>query len=192
MEPSEAHIIRLLQQNDKSVIATLYDKYAAALFGVVVKIVGSEVMAEDVLQEAFVKIWTKGHTYDSTKGTLFTWMLNIARNLAIDKTRTARFRQKEKTQSIDQLVSINKEPGIDYKTEHIGLRNIVTKLEEKYRVVLDLIYFEGYTQKEVEEHLNIPLGTVKTRLRIALRELRKLFEEQSVTLFLLMITGSYG
>jgi RNA polymerase sigma factor (sigma-70 family) len=205
-KPIEEQIIGLLQQNDRRAIELLYDHYASALYGVVFKVVQVESIAQDVLQDAFVKIWQNGHKYDRSKGKLFTWVLNIARNLAIDKTRSAHYRQNRKNQSVDQLVHIQKGPSVTNNPDHIGLKKVVGMLEEKYQIIVDLIYFQGFTQKEVEDHLDIPIGTVKSRVRIALRELRKIFEEHNVTLLLLMIylwseqgvalwhliTGNYG
>lgn len=179
MKIQESHIIRLLKKKDKQAIDLLYDQYAGALYNISLKIVHSEDLASDVLQESFVKAWKHGPNYDKTKGTLFTWLLNITRNTAIDKTRSANFRRRGKIQSIDDSVyNLNTQ----FKTDHIGLRELVDNLEEKYRIIIDLIYFQGFTQKEVEEHLHIPLGSVKSRVRIALRELRKVFEEHNVSL----------
>jgi RNA polymerase sigma factor (sigma-70 family) len=176
----EEKIIQLLKQNDQQAISYIYDKYAASLYGIVLKIVPSEAIAEDVLQESFVKVWKRGSTYDPSKGTLFTWLLNITRNTAIDKLRSAGYRKQEKIQTID--ASVYKMGGsTDHeKVDTLGLKKVVGTLEEKYRIVVDLIYFQGFTQKEVEEHLNIPIGTVKSRVRIALRELRKMLEAHQV------------
>lgn len=179
--------VNRLQQKDKGVIAELYDCYAPALFGVIVKIVRSEDIAEDVLQETFIKVWKSSHAYHPDKGTLFTWLLNIARNTAIDKTRSKNFRLNGQLQAID----LNRHDQCDFSTlrklDHLGVRKTVNTLEEKYRVIIDLLYFQGFTQQEVQEYLGIPLGTVKSRTRIALRELRQLFEEQRTTLILLMM-----
>ncbi len=187
MKKQNHHTAIRLQQKDKDVIAELYDCYAPALFGVIVKIVRSEAIAEDVLQDTFIKIWKNSHTYDSDKGTLFTWLLNIARNTAIDKTRSKSFRLNGRLQAID----LDHHDQGDFSTlrqlDHLGVRKIVNALEEKYRVIIDLLYFQGFTQQEVQEYLGIPLGTVKSRTRIALRELRQLFEEQRITLILLMM-----
>ena len=170
MQAPNGHIIKQLQEQNKQAISALYDQYGPALYGIVLKIVRSEMIAEDVLQEAFVKIWKKGHSYDPSKGTLFTWMLNITRNTAIDKLRTE--------ESRNRIATNQQEVFSETPTDHIGLNTQVNKLEEKYRHVIDLIYFKGYTQEEVTEELNIPLGTVKSRVRIALRELRKVFSVQ--------------
>lgn len=175
MKPVDSHIINLLHQRDKRVIETLYDRYAANLYGVVLRIVKEESLAEDVIQEAFVKIWKYGDKYQPSKGTLFTWMLNIARNAAIDQLRKKESRGGEKIQSLENNVPIHIAAPQSLNPNHIGLREIVGKLDEKYRQIIELVYFHGYTQSEIQEELDIPLGTVKTRLRIAMRELRHVF-----------------
>lgn len=184
MQTDQQHIIRLLKAQDKAAISVLYDRYAATLNGVIFRIVHSEELAEDVLQETFIKIWKKGASYDSSKGTLFTWMLNIARNTAIDKTRSANFRNKGKIQELDTHVY-----GIGTESinpDHIGVKDMLDRLDPKYKEILELVYFQGYTQKEIEEELNIPLGTVKSRVRIGLRELRTIFEGSKISLGFLL------
>jgi len=183
----EKLIIRLLQHNDDRAIELLYDDYAAALYGVVFRIVLSEEVAQDVLQEAFVKIWKKGQQYNISKGTLFTWILNICRNTAIDATRSKHYRGNGKIQNLEQFVG-KEEHTEELNINTVGLLNHVNGLEEKYRVVIDLIYLQGHTQKEVTEVLNIPLGTVKSRLKIGLRELRKLYQDV-LTIFILILTN---
>jgi RNA polymerase sigma factor (sigma-70 family) len=179
MKFAKSQIVEMLHQNDKQVIAVIYDQYAPALYGVVVRIVQSEEIAQDVMQDAFVKIWKKGTTYDSTKGTLFTWLLNITRNTAIDKIRSAGFRKSEKNQNIDNHLH-NKISNRGTNPDEIGVKELLNNLDDKYRDIIDMIYFRGFTQKEVSEELGIPLGTVKTRLRIGLRELRGIFDVANV------------
>lgn len=170
-----------LQDGDDKVISELYDKYAPALYGVILKIVGSEAVAQDVLQDTFVKIWRNGRAYDPGKGTLFTWMLNIARNTAIDMTRSAAFQRRSTQQSLESgLFNSSQHGTMQHNPDHIGVKRIVGGLEKKYQVIIELIYFKGFTQREVQEYLNLPLGTVKSRARIALRELRRIFEEHHI------------
>jgi RNA polymerase sigma-70 factor (ECF subfamily) len=188
MKFAESQIVEMLHQNDKRVIAIIYDQYAPSLYGVVFRIVQSEDVAQDVMQDAFVKVWKKGTTYNSSKGTLFTWLLNITRNTAIDKLRSAGFRNSGKNQSIDNLV-YNKVSSRGTNPDEIGVKDLLNDLDEKYREVVDMIYFRGFTQKEVSEELNIPLGTVKTRLRIALRELRGIFEVTGTVVLLFLINS---
>jgi len=191
MKVSEKNIVAMLHQNDKRVMAIIYDQYAPALYGVVFRIVKSEEVAQDVMQDAFVKIWKNGTTYDSSKGTLFTWMLNITRNTAIDKIRSKGFRNGEKIQSIDNHVYNQASKNHRIKPDEVGVKEVLNNLEDKYKEVVDLIYFKGYTQQEVSEHLNIPIGTVKSRLRIALRELRNIFDVSNVIIWLLFLTSIF-
>jgi RNA polymerase sigma-70 factor (ECF subfamily) len=178
-------ITKRLQQQDQKVIGELYDAYSGALFGIVLRIVQSRELAEQVLQDTFVKAWRNGSSYDESKGRLFTWLLNIARNTAIDATRTAHFQHVQKTGSIDQLVHI---AGPDVvNPDHLGVRELVGKLDEKYRMLIDLIYFKGYTQEEAAEETGIPIGTIKTRLRYAISELRTIFGDNSITVLVLAL-----
>ncbi len=182
----EKLIIRLLQKSDERAIAMLYDDYAAALYGVVFRIVLSEELAQDVLQDAFVKIWKNGQQYNRSKGTLFTWILNISRNTAIDATRSKHFRGNGKIQNLDTVVDKVEKQFTEININQIGLLRHVDGLEEKYRNVIDLVYLKGHTQQEVTEILEIPLGTVKSRLKIGLRELRKLYKDV-LTIFILIL-----
>lgn len=177
----ERYISRL-QRQDQTVIGELYDAYGGALYGVVLRIVQSPEVAQQVLQDTFVKVWRNGGAYDTSKGRLFTWLVNIARNTAIDATRTAHFQHSRKTDSLDSLV--HSPGGTAMNPEHIGVREVVDRLDEKYRLLIDLMYFQGYTQEEAAEETGIPLGTVKTRLRHAIGELRRLFGEDAAALIL--------
>lgn len=179
---SEAYIIDLLKSQDRRVISILYDNYGAALYGVVLRIVGEESIAEDVMQDTFIKVWKNGQRYDRKKGKLFTWLLNIARNTAIDTLRSSYHKNKKQMQSIDNEFKTNSFYSCSMNVDHIGLRKVVDELDEKYRKVIDLIYFKGFTQKEVKEELQIPLGTVKTRVKIGLRELRRIFVDSPIAI----------
>lgn len=180
-------IVELLRRQDKEAISILYDHYAAALYGIILKIVHREEIAQDVLQESFVKIWKNGVHYDASKGSLFTWMLNIARNAAIDKTRSRHYKNTCKHVEVGHEVSNGLSWSMVPKPEHIGLKRVMNELDEKYKIIIELIYFKGYTQQEVQEQLDIPLGTVKSRLRIGLRELRKFFDIQNISIIILFI-----
>jgi RNA polymerase sigma factor (sigma-70 family) len=173
---SEAELIAKLQRNDSLAYEYLYDHYSAALYGVIHRIVANEETASDVLQDAFVKIWNGIGSYDPKKGKLFTWMLNISRNMAIDKTRSKDFNNSQKNQSTEKVVNhMVRLKADDLKPEHIGLVELVNKLDPNERFLIDLMYFKGYTQSEIAEEYGIPLGTVKTRLRSATMNLRKIF-----------------
>lgn len=168
-------LIFRVQQSDQAALGELYDAYGGALYGVIIRIVRSRELAEQALQDTFVKVWRNAVSYDPGKGRLFTWLLNIARNTAIDITRTTGFQQQQKTESLDHLV--HQAGGDSINPDHLGLRETVHRLDEKYRSLINLVYFKGYTQEEVAEETGIPLGTVKTRLRYAMSELRTLLGE---------------
>ncbi|SFH40918.1 RNA polymerase sigma-70 factor, ECF subfamily [Pedobacter insulae] len=154
----------------------LYDMYSGALLGVISRIVIHTEIAEDLLQETFVKIWNSASSYDSSKGRLFTWMMNVARNLSIDKLRSKDFKNAAKNQDIENNVDfIDEQKRVTFNADTLGLKELVTKLKPEFKNVLDMIYFKGYTHVEAAEELNLPLGTVKTRIRMAILELRKNF-----------------
>jgi len=168
----ESQLVALLKKKDKAGISALYDNYSHALFAIIHQVVDNQEVAEDILQECFVKIWSKIDTYDSSKGRLYTWMLNIARNLAIDVTRSKAYKKGQKVQSIDKDVYGSAGSVDPINVDTIGLSAIVSQLKPDYQKIINLIYFKGYTQKEVSEELEIPLGTVKTRVKTALEKLR--------------------
>ncbi len=172
----ETTLITQLRARDEKALSQLYDNYSAALFGVALKIVKREELAEDVLQETFIKIWTSFSQYDSAKGRLFTWMLNICRNLAIDKIRSGAYRVGLKTQDIAETNTANLAGSMQTQPDHIGIKEITEKLNADQKLIIDKLYFEGFTQSEVAEELRIPLGTVKTRARTALKILSKLIK----------------
>ncbi|MCR9051098.1 RNA polymerase sigma factor [Phaeodactylibacter xiamenensis] len=178
---NEEKLVRRLQARDKSAIAEVYDAYAPSLYGIALHIVRSEAIAQDVVQETFIKVWKNAATYDTRKGTLFTWLLNITRNGAIDKTRSAAFRRRRQNLPVDEHLKNNHKLSTAQNTDQIGLRSFVNQLEEKYRDIIELAYFQGYTQQEIAEDLDLPIGTVKSRVRIGLRELRKIFSEPGLT-----------
>ncbi|GAB3909090.1 RNA polymerase sigma factor [Mucilaginibacter boryungensis] len=173
---SEEELVLGLRNREKLAVEALYDNYSASLYGVILRIVNETELAEDILQETFVKIWQSFNGYSTEKGRLFTWMVNIARNLSIDKVRSKDFRNQAKNQELENTVNlIDEQSNTTYKPELLGLKDLVKTLRPEQKSILDLVYFKGYTHVEVADELGIPLGTVKTRLRMAIQELRKHF-----------------
>lgn len=170
---TEEEVRLLLTSGQEKDFRLLYKRYSAALYGVLLKIVREEALAQDLLQEAFVKIWKHAPSYDASKGTAFTWMLNITRNLALDKLRSASYKQGRQSIALDQYVNIHEHPSHEPEINQQELQQLVNTLEPQQRTLIDLVYIQGYTQAEVAENLQIPLGTVKTRIRAALVLLRK-------------------
>ncbi len=164
-----------LQARDQACIPLIYDHYGDALYGIIYRIVGREEDAAEVLQDTFVKIWKNGATYDPERGRLFTWMINIARNLAINQRNSKSFRQQTNIQTDEKLVYLS-DKSRETVPETLDVKGMLQKIDEKYRTVISLLYLQGYTQQEVSDRLQIPLGTVKSRVKIGLRELRKWYD----------------
>ncbi len=174
---SQDELISLLNSRSEAGFNYLYDNYSAALYGVILRIVIFNEEADEVLQDVFVKIWNSSTQYDSSKGALYTWMLNIARNSAIDKLKSKNFQNALKNQSIPDFVNNNVKLSQEQPQHFNEVQNVVNTLKDEYKDIINKAYFEGYTQQEISESLNIPLGTVKTRTRAAFQELRLLLKE---------------
>jgi len=165
-----------LRDREKIAIEALYDMYSSSLYGVISRIVIDTATAEDVLQDTFVKIWNSFGSYSADKGRLFTWMVNIARNLSIDKIRSKDFKNQNKNQELENNVTfIDEQRNTVYKPELLGIKDLVETLKPEQKSILDLVYFKGYTHVEAADELGVPLGTIKTRLRMAIVQLRKHF-----------------
>lgn len=165
----------MLQERNELAFNYLYENYSGALYGIVNSIVTDKEIANDVLQNVFVNIWRKIDSYDASKGRLFTWMLNIARNASIDEIRSKGFRDSQKNQSIEDNVDIAG-ASIGPSIDDVGLKKVLTKLKGELRILVDMSYFQGFTHEEISKALNIPLGTVKTRIRSALIQLRTMIQ----------------
>lgn len=173
---SEEELIRALRNREQIAAEALYDMYSASLYGVISRIVVDTATAEDVLQDTFVKIWNSFSSYSAEKGRLFTWMVNIARNLSIDKIRSKDFKNQNKNQKLENNVTfIDEQRNTVYKPELLGIKDLVETLKPEQKSILDLVYFKGYTHVEAADELGVPLGTIKTRLRMAIVQLRKHF-----------------
>ncbi len=173
----EEELIALLKDKTKAGFDYLYENYSRALYGVIYNIIPDEEKAQDLLQDVFVKIWNNIEQYDASKGRFYTWIFNVARNASIDKTRSKEFNKDRKTSSIDNSVfAVNRSNWETTQVDHIGLDKIIQTLTPDQQQLLDLIYFKGFTQAEVSEMLDMPLGTVKTKIRKIVLTLRERIE----------------
>lgn len=173
---SEEQLVQLLKQGTREAFDYLYQQYSGALYGVILKVVIDEEISRDVLQEAFVKIWNAMGSYDAQKGRLYTWMLNIARNAAIDKLRSKGEIMRDKIHSTEDNVDYMERSSVAQpKTDTIGVAKMVATLKPEQEVVIRMAYYEGYTTDEIAKELAIPQGTVKTRMRAAIKQLRSYF-----------------
>jgi RNA polymerase sigma-70 factor (ECF subfamily) len=171
----EQELVSLLLQQNGQAFSYLYDNYSPALFGIINQIIPDKNISADVLQDVFINIWKKINSYDETKGRLFTWMLNIARNAAIDKIRSRPYQNSLKNQPLTETVNtLTANSVVNPQVNDIGLKKLVNRLKPEYRELIELSYFQGFTHEEISKLLNLPLGTVKTRIRTALTQLRTL------------------
>ncbi|GFZ77767.1 RNA polymerase sigma factor SigK [Aquaticitalea lipolytica] len=166
-------LILKFQQKDEKAFEALYNMYSDSMHGVIFNIVRDNDIAEELMQDVFIKAWNNASSYSAEKGRFFTWILNIARNAAIDKTRSKAFKNSKKNLDAEYFVDIlQNSDSLDNKTDAIGIGKFVSKLAKKCIEVIELLYFKGYTQKEASEELNIPIGTIKTHNRNCIKELR--------------------
>ncbi|GAB3175016.1 RNA polymerase sigma factor [Telluribacter humicola] len=172
---SEPELIASLQRNERQAFEYLYDHYSGCLYSIICKIIRDENKAEDAMQETFLKIWKNIRSYNSEKGSLFTWMLNIARNTAIDMLRVDN-RRGNQLDGLDstyvQIATYQPQPYT------FDLRDLVGQLRPERKLLLDMVYFQGYTHEEVSQELCLPLGTIKSRIRTAIQDLRGYFVVQ--------------
>ena len=169
---NEHQLVLALKAGDNQAFGYLYDHYSDSLYSIILQIVQDSTLANDVLQEVFVNIWRRIETYDSIKGRLFTWMLNISRNATIDLLRSKNYQNSQKNQELKEPV-YGRDRVTQTSTDSIGLTKFLAKLRPDHRILIELAYFKGYTHEEIAHMEDIPLGTVKTRIRNALLQLRE-------------------
>jgi len=168
-------------------MSKLYEKYSDAIFGVICRIVKDKNTSEEVLQQTMLKAWNKMADYNPEKSSMYTWLNVIARSTSIDKVRLVGFKNQQKTDSFDPLVH-------DYSvstttSSKIDVAKLISGLEPKYKLILDKLYLEGYSQSDLSREFDIPLGTVKTRVKQALDILRnELKEEKNLFLRSILLT----
>lgn len=173
---SEDMLVVGLKNNDSLAMSALYQMYSDSLYKVISTIVVIEEVAQDLLQETFIKIWKSFAKYDATKGRLYTWMARLARNLSIDYLRSSNYRNatvcedlSEVGQQVDMTFQTN------YNPELIGVKDMTKILTNDQKSALELVYFKGYTHVQAAEELNITLGILRSRLQSSISELRKVY-----------------
>ena len=152
------------------------ERYGRILYRVIRLLVPTDEEAQDVLQESLLKVWSSFARYDAERGRLYTWAVNICRHQAVDHLRAARTRGAGRITPLDEAPLVRKQPAAAYVPEHLDVHANLRWLLPDQRLVLDLYYFQGYTQAEIAVHLSLPLGTVKTRCRQAVRQLALLYQ----------------
>lgn len=173
-------IVRLIRTRDRTGLVLLHDNYSAALYRILLERLPQSEVAQEALQDVLMKAWDNMDQYKEGKGRLFTWLARIARNTAIDITRSKNFKQDGKTQTLPDYVYNDSNLSEDARINDPGLRNVLKTLSQDEQRIINLLYFKGYTQKEASEALDMPLGTVKTRVRKAISTLRSVLGDEGL------------
>lgn len=183
-QPLEDHeIIQRLSKKDKEALYLLYDKYSGALYGVILRMCRNRALAQDLLQETFIKIWQKIDSYDASKGRFYTWAYRIAKNTTLNSLR----KPDLLIQTEDLSVHTNK-TQTEPETDFVALNGAISKLEPHHQQAISLVYFRGYTHREANEEMGVPLGTFKSYIRQALQLLRESYKHDLIIIWLLMET----
>lgn len=184
MKTEEKHILALLRSQDESGMSKLYDRYSGPLYGIIRRIVNDEAQAQDALQDTFVKIWRNIEKYDEKKSQLFTWMYAIARNTALDhKRKIGKFHNDDIQKQVDNVLL-----STSMNEDALDIRQKLNDIEDKYKDVIDALFFQGYSQREWSKESGTPLGTIKSRLRVGMRMLKEVYDK-GVLLFVMILNG---
>jgi RNA polymerase sigma-70 factor (ECF subfamily) len=178
---NDALLIAKLKQRDPSGLSAAYDRYGTLTYSLIVRITRDSSVAEDLVQEVFLRVWNRIQDFDDSRGSLNVWVLAIARNMAIDYIRSSHSRFTAKSRPLDQtdFAPISYKPNeVDNTLDNTRtVREAFTSLNPNQRKVLEMAYFEGFSQSEIALRLEEPLGTVKSWMRSALMRLRTAMQE---------------
>jgi RNA polymerase sigma-70 factor (ECF subfamily) len=175
-------LLRRIVARDETAVAELYDRHSRMIYSVILRILRNSTDAEDVLQDVFVRVWTRADTYDDRLGSPAAWLVRIARNRAIDRFRSKRTRGEAgpATDAPERDVPASPAESPDLVVQGSvtadAVRGALSALPESQRVLIEAAFFEGYTHQELASKFGVPLGTVKTRIRTGMLALRERLE----------------
>jgi RNA polymerase sigma-70 factor (ECF subfamily) len=174
-ELTDPELVASLAAGEVEALRTLYQRYGALCYSLAVRILGDPGRAEDVVQDAFIRLWTHANSYDSARGSLRTWLLTAVRHRAIDYLRGRPGRERQEVEIGPELPAhgVGSDPWRDVaeSLERQAVRQALASLPPDQRQVVELAYYGGYTQREIAEIVSVPLGTIKGRTRLALEKL---------------------
>ena len=175
---TDLELLEHISNQDRDALATLYGRFGRRVFSLAVRILSDSVSAEEVTQDVFMSVWRRGATYVSKKGKFTTWLFSIAHNRTIDELRKRRRDLSRTNDDIDDHLNlksgdVSPADATVAQSEYAKIRAAMEDLPEEQKNVVELSYFKGLTQTEIAEKTGQPLGTVKTRMRLALKKLRK-------------------
>ncbi len=183
-EFDDQSLIRLIARSQESALSELYDRYSRLVYSLALNAVGDPATAEEITQDVFIRIWDHAGTYQAEKSKVVTWIASITRYRSIDVIRRRKIRPESQSvsweiePSANEMNPINVEQTVEISQERRRVRQAISVLPEEQRQALAYAYFQGYTHREIAEVLGEPLGTVKTRIRLAMQKLRQLLEQE--------------
>ena len=174
---------RIVRRDDRA-LEELYERFSRALYAVILGIVKKKEDAEEILCEIFFQVWEKAPSYDLGKGSVYTWLLTLARNRAIDRIRSKGYKNQNLNDDSAEEMDLFSSPDAENQLDNVVLaeraalvKTALDKIAPEQKQVLEVAYFEGYTQNEIAERLNLPIGTVKTRMRSGMKALQDLLKD---------------
>ena len=179
MDLTDRELFALLKQQDENALAALYDRYGALAYSIAYRVLESKEAAEEVVQDVFMSVWNNPSTWNPSKGKLISWLATVTRNRAID-----RLRKDQRRTDTTQGTSLEDLPSLSAHRDRVGdplwadgllLRELMNRLPDEQQQMIEYAYFKGLTHRAISEATQIPLGTVKTRLRSGLQKLRQLW-----------------
>lgn len=183
IEKDDASLYVRVRNKDRIAFETLYDRYEKLLYSFAFRFTNDSALTEEVIQDVFLKLWNGTNEYDVSKGKFSSWLLTITRNRAIDEIRKRKRHTHEDIIEKDAIVQdeVSVEEKVEWNEQKSILHRAMSSLKDEQQQIIDLFYFKGLSQRKISDQCDIPLGTVKGRIRIALKHLRKMLEQKGGT-----------
>ncbi|TDL30687.1 sigma-70 family RNA polymerase sigma factor [Jeotgalibacillus sp. S-D1] len=179
-EPHDIELYKRLVQQDKMALETLYNRYEKLIYSFSYRMTKDPKLAEEVVQEVFMKLWKTHAVYSEEKGKFSSWLLTMTRNMALDLIRKQSKRPTVEYEERDSLQEASETPEVmlEEKEQTRLVRRAVTKLKKDQQHIIELFYFQGLTHEKIADRTGLPLGTVKGRIRLALKHLKTHIHEE--------------
>ncbi len=177
-EPDDELLMQRVVGRDAEAFARLYDRHADLIYSVALRVLADPALAQDAAQDVFLRLWRTPTAYDPARGRFVSWLVSVARNRAVDEVRMRgrrRLREMGENASLDDPPDARAEDpqlAVQVQADRLAVRRALALLPDEQRTAIELAYFSGLTQQEIAERLGQPLGTIKTRTRLAMRKLR--------------------
>ncbi|MCC6616546.1 MAG: sigma-70 family RNA polymerase sigma factor [Anaerolineae bacterium] len=181
---ADSELMSRILKRDQSAFASLYDRYGGLVYSLARHVLQDNGMAEEVVQDVFLKVWQQAITWDEQRGKLISWLLTMTRYTAIDRLRKEQRRPLRSSSSIESLYDLLPDTHLADENLHLNstaLQNMMSALPDEQQEMLRLAFFQGMSHSEIADQTAIPLGTVKTRLRLAMQRLRQMWNAEQMS-----------